>query len=570
MKFSDILEGKRTEPFSEKQLDILSRGNRWKSATDFLINDPEGYEEMRTLGLTKKLGHEWNKIPKTSEDLLRIGKNYKNFRDFRIYDRSVSEWANQNKEVHDKLLDFYIGERYSTKEQLDLISRGLKWKSATDFLINDPKGYEESVITGVREYLGRQWSKIEKTPEDLLYYGKQYKNSESYKLNDIFNFNLSKSDNKVMDELNKFWSENYNNQILNDLIKRSKEKFKMDDIENPNDVLNLVPRFNYDKLLQTGLEFDDNHRLLIPPNTIYCKKHHLYFPESPKLTHRHLEKGEHSGCPKCGKEELATLRTLESESRTIDVFWKPKFIENSANRFPSISKRRDELKYDYSKSWLELRDVKSNDRENVKRSTFIHDIKCKIHKITFATDGIRARKHAIGRSGCPKCSGSESIGEDRLNGILISLYGTQDDVKRQKVFPGLIFQGGLLKFDRYIETDGKKICFEFDGEQHFNKSLYFHKDDIGFYKSIAHDTVKNNYCKQNNFKLIRIGYKDSNNMETEIKNALENPSQMVLSTNYPQLGWNTPDMKKNDPYLYRYLKQFKVIEESGLKLINLI
>jgi hypothetical protein len=572
MKFSDILEDRRrnAEPYSEKQLDILSRGNRWNSATDFLINDPEGYEEMRILGLTKILGREWNRIPKSSEDLIRLGKNYKSFKEFRNYDRSVHKSVEDNNEVHDKLFDFYIGERFSTKEQIDLINRGLKWKSATDFLVNDPEGFRDSVKYGVREYLGRQWSKIEKTREDLLYYGKQYQNSESYKLNDIYNFKLTKSDNELMDELNKFWSESYNNRILNDLIKRSKEKFKMDDIENPNDISKLVPRFNYDKLLQTGLEFDENHRLLIPPNTIYCKRHHIYFPEEPKLTHRHLEKGEHSGCPKCGKEELATLRTLESESRTIESFWKPKFIENSANRFPSISKRNNELKYDYSKSWLELRDVKSNDTENVKRSTFIHNIKCKIHKITFATDGIRARTHAVGRSGCPKCSGSESIGEDRMNGILINIFGTQDDVKKQKVFPGLIFQSGLLKFDRYVEVGNKKICFEFDGEQHFYKNLYFHKDDIGFYKSIAHDTVKNNYCKQNNIKLIRIGHLDSNNMEIEIKNALENPSQMVLSSRYPQLGWNTPDMKKNDPYLYRYLKQYKVIGESDLKLLNLI
>jgi hypothetical protein len=478
--------------------------------------------------------------------------------------------AMENEEVHSKLYDFYVGGRYSTKEQMDSISRGLKWKSATDFLINDPKGYDESVKNGVREYLGRQWSKIEKTPEDLLYYGKQYKNSESYRLNDIFNFNLSKSDNNVMNELNKFWGEGYYSRTLDDLIKRSKEKFKMDDTKNPNDVSKLVPRFNYDKLIETGLEFDVNNRQVIPPNTIYCKRHHLYFPEVPKLITRHLESGEHSGCPKCGKEELATLRTLESESRTIESFWKSKFIENSANRFPSISKHNNKLKYDYSKSWLELRDVKSNDSENVKRSTFIHNIKCKIHKITFATDGIRARTHAVGRSGCPKCSGSESIGEDRMNGILINIFGTQDDVKKQKVFPGLIFQGGLLKFDRYVEMDDKKICFEFDGEQHFYKSLYFHKDDIGFYKSIAHDTIKNNYCKRNNIKLIRIGYKDSNNMEKEIKDALENPAQMVLSTNYPQLGWNTPDMKRNDPYLYRFLKQFKVISEGGLKLMDVI
>lgn len=570
MKFSDILEGKRTEPFSEKQLDILSRGNRWKSATDFLINDSEGYEEMKTLGLTKTLGHVWNRIPKTPEDLLRIGKNYKNYREFYAYDRTLSDWARENKEVYEKLTSFWAGERYSTKQQLELINRGLKWKSATDFFINDPEGFNESIKQGVREYLGRQWAKIEKTPEDLLYYGKQYKNSENYKINDKFNFNLSKSNDEVMNQLNKFWEGNHYSQTLDDLIKRSEDKFKMNDSEYPNDVSKLVPRFNYDKLLQTGLEFDVNNRQVIPPNTIYCKKHNVYFPETSKLITRHLEKGEHSGCPLCGNEVHSTLRTLESESRSIEDFWKPKFIENSANRFPSDSDYKDELKYDYSESWLELKTSKSNDSKNVKRYTFIHNIKCKIHNVIFATDGVRAKQHAAGRSGCPKCSGSESIGEDRMNGILISLFGTQDDVKKQKVFPGLAFQGGPLKFDRYVEINGEKICFEFDGGQHFLMNSYFYKDHIEFYKSIAHDILKNNYCKRNNIKLIRIGYVDSNNMEDEIKVALENSSQMVLSSRYPELGWNTPNMEKNDPYLYRYLKQFKVIEESDLKLMNLI
>ena len=185
--------------------------------------------------------------------------------------------------------------------------------------------------------------------------------------------------------------------------------------------------------------------------------------------------------------------------------------------------------------------------------------------------GISAKTHAAGHSGCPKCNGSESIGADRMNGILIKIYGSQLDVEKEKDFPGLVFQGGPLRFDRYVEKNGEKICFEFDGGQHFEHVRYFHTDDeMNFFKSVAHDLTKNNYCKRNNIKLIRIGYRDSNNMENEIKNALENPNQMVLSSKYPKLGWATPDMEKNDPYLYRYLKQYKVLGESELKLMNLI
>jgi hypothetical protein len=157
-----------------------------------------------------------------------------------------------------------------------------------------------------------------------------------------------------------------------------------------------------------------------------------------------------------------------------------------------------------------------------------------------------------------------------MNGILNNLFGQENVTKVNKNLNNLTFKGGKLRFDRYVEINGDTVFFEFDGGLHFNMTKRYHNDEYVFYAGIARDIIKNNYCKQNNIKLIRIGYKDSNNMETEIINAVGKSDQMVLSTNYPKLGWNTPDMKNNNPELYRYLKQYRLLGEGELKLMNLI
>ena len=469
------------------------------------------------------------------------------------------------------IIDINEGRVYGEKET-ELINRGAKWKSATEFYINDPEGYEESKKAGIYQTIATtHWSKIPKTSDELIYYGKQYKNADKYRLTDVFSFKLSVNDDFVNQTLRSFWLNEQRKGLLGKFIDTSEKRYRMGD---PTNISKSEPRFNYDRLKEVGLGYIYGRNQSIPANTIYCKKHERFFPEKDMDVFNHLSTkiGERSGCPNCRHDELSNLRKLEIEleDRTIENYWIPKFIKNSANRYPSDSDHKDELKYDYGKSWVEVKTFDEKNRTN-RGYTFIHDIRCKIHDEMFAGKGISAKTHAAGHSGCPKCNGSESIGADRMNGILIKIYGSQLDVEKEKDFPGLVFQGGPLRFDRYVEKNGEKICFEFDGGQHFEHVRYFHADDeMNFFKSVAHDLTKNNYCKRNNIKLIRIGYRDSNNMEDEIKKALEDPSKMVLSSKYPQLGWNTPNMEKNDPYLYRYLKQFKVLDENQLKLMNLI
>jgi hypothetical protein len=84
------------------------------------------------------------------------------------------------------------------------------------------------------------------------------------------------------------------------------------------------------------------------------------------------------------------------------------------------------------------------------------------------------------------------------------------------------------------------ILFEFDGIGHF-KSIEYWGGDMGLLERINNDVSKNEYTSDKNIKLIRIPpYTSSNKeiMKRQIIDALNNPNQLVLTGDYPKLGWN--------------------------------
>lgn len=71
-----------------------------------------------------------------------------------------------------------------------------------------------------------------------------------------------------------------------------------------------------------------------------------------------------------------------------------------------------------------------------------------------------------------------------------------------------------LRFDFYLPK--KNICIEYDGQQHFEPVNFNNSIDGGlsdFIKTQRRDQIKNNYCQQQNIKLIRIPYWDYENIE---------------------------------------------------------
>lgn len=65
-----------------------------------------------------------------------------------------------------------------------------------------------------------------------------------------------------------------------------------------------------------------------------------------------------------------------------------------------------------------------------------------------------------------------------------------------------------LPFDFYLPE--RNTCIEYDGEQHYRPvrfgGISVDDSDKRFEYVKYHDEIKNNYCKSNNIKLIRIPY----------------------------------------------------------------
>ena len=167
----------------------------------------------------------------------------------------------------------------------------------------------------------------------------------------------------------------------------------------------------------------------------------------------------------------------------------------TTNEFISRSKKIHSDKYDYS-----LVEYKNN----VTKVKII----CPIHGIFEQTP----KSHIKGR-GCPKCNSSK--GELK---IIEWLEYYNISYEMEKTFDGLISSKGVnLRFDFFLPNHDTII--EYDGRQHFKPVKYF-GGEIGLLKTQERDKIKNEWCKNNNIKIIKISYKSYESIQNIIKDIL--------------------------------------------------
>ena len=112
-------------------------------------------------------------------------------------------------------------------------------------------------------------------------------------------------------------------------------------------------------------------------------------------------------------------------------------------------------------------------------------------------------------NGCPNCTTSR--GENRIkewlnnNEVEYSFQHVFKECKDVRVLP----------FDFYIPS--LNMTIEYDGIQHFEPKDFFGGEE-SFNKLKEHDSIKSNYCMENNIRLLRIPYFQYE----EIENILEN------------------------------------------------
>ena len=150
--------------------------------------------------------------------------------------------------------------------------------------------------------------------------------------------------------------------------------------------------------------------------------------------------------------------------------------------------------------FINFANIKHNNLYTYSKCKYITDrekviITCKLH----GDFSQRPSDHKQGQ-GCPICKSSQ--GEKRIKKIL-----DDNNIKyvQEKRFDDCKYKNSL-PFDFYIHQ--YKTCIEYDGIQHFQPIDHFGGENA-FIQTQYRDSLKTIYCNSNNFTLIRISYKDS-------------------------------------------------------------
>lgn len=105
-----------------------------------------------------------------------------------------------------------------------------------------------------------------------------------------------------------------------------------------------------------------------------------------------------------------------------------------------------------------------------------------------------------------------------------------------------------LPYDFMIMVDGRVGVIEYDGRAHFEIVKQFHGSDpeislSKFQKQQNHDLIKNRYTRDNNISLLRISYKE----DDEILKWLTDFIHKMKSTSKRVDLFSNPELY-NDPY----------------------
>lgn len=111
-------------------------------------------------------------------------------------------------------------------------------------------------------------------------------------------------------------------------------------------------------------------------------------------------------------------------------------------------------------------------------------------------DFLRGRAKSCG---CLKSEGEELIQK------FLDIYNI--NYRKQVYFSDLKGKrGGYLRFDFGIYDDDERLLFllEYDGLHHFKKTNLCYKEESVHDITVEHDSIKNNYCAENNIDLYRL------------------------------------------------------------------
>lgn len=155
--------------------------------------------------------------------------------------------------------------------------------------------------------------------------------------------------------------------------------------------------------------------------------------------------------------------------------------------------------------------VKATDRR-ASNGSIIWECLCDCGNTTYVQVGNLMRHHTLS-CGCRHQSKWEMFIGDYLSSLNVVFQPQKrfPDCKNRK-------QTDMLPFDFYLPD--YNVCIEYDGEHHY-RPLEMWGGYEKFLTNQDNDNIKNEYCKNNNIKLLRLPYTYSkNDIQNEILNIL--------------------------------------------------
>lgn len=245
-----------------------------------------------------------------------------------------------------------------------------------------------------------------------------------------------------------------------------------------------------------------------------------------------------SGCPRCSKNKKFHIDDIKSLLDKNDTFYINPFDTYIGNRqkIEVVCKLKNHIskksishilsnvgcshcskKHKYNKDeFINICNDIHNNKYDYSLSEYI-DIKTKIDIICPIHGSFTQIPHSHKNgAGCKKCN--KSIGENIISEILDN---KNIEYVEQKTFEKLIYKSKLY-IDFYLPN--YQLCIEFDGIQH-KKAYDFFGGESALKERIKRDDIKNNFCKENNIKLLRIShfinYKNRESIYIKIKEKIE-------------------------------------------------
>jgi hypothetical protein len=264
-------------------------------------------------------------------------------------------------------------------------------------------------------------------------------------------------------------------------------------------------------------------------------------------------------CKKCYLEHR-NIRFPQSKEGKIGVF---------------MSRVPKDLPLDFTDAEFDL--IPRGDGSNQTRLV-VKNIKCVSdnheNPVTLFPDWARANEINF-EFACPICNKKKGVDWKGEFKMLDSLKSLRYKIEKNKRIGAYSIKGiGLrnrLKADAlFVKEDGTKVIAEFDGEPHFFPKEGRFKGLVAFNERVENDLAKNKFCLENGIKLIRISFNDQRNIASELKKALsmDPMDDIYLSTNYPKLGWNNPDLSTMPIKVTESkIKKDYILTESQLKRI---